>query len=653
MDNVKKLVEKLIEWKEAYYSGNPMIPDEQFDFEERKLKKMDPNNEYFRMIGFKVGTRDVKVEHIVPMLSMQKVQTVEDADKWIKEIENIPGLVFPTLKYGVWIDPKIDGISGKIVYDQNGDFKYASTRGNGKIGSIIQFGDKIKEVPKKFIPNSELRGEFFISKRNRKYFDGPLRNCCAGLLKRKEFSDESEYIEFIIYDVHTYSKSNEIVFADRQDKLNKIKAILESNDITNYRIVPVEKTDNIEEIYKRYNEKLRDKWDYETDGIIMTVDGGQDNYNLINSKYTINTFNRFNMALKPPAECGESQIIGIDAFTNRQKISFVGRIKPIYLNGVLVKAATLNNYTDMQEKHIGIGTNVLIKRSNDVIPKIIEAYNDEGTDIKYISITHCPVCKKPVARFYRDIICTNEYGCSGIYESKLNYTIDKLEIKNIGPAIIHKFVEIMKSENKEFTYSNFFGIMMDLNSAHDYFYKCTNSEKITENILNSIEDFKKRGITELQIMSYFNIPTISEKMLIAHNKFTATDLIDYCAKISKNNVIRSSFDSFLIEWTKDGHHITDLLNTIKVLKPFIKSIDLGSPDDVYYCISGDVGEFKNKKELIDTISGINPHYKYVDSVKIGLAFLISEEEGTSKVLKAKKYKIPIYSAKELINKISK
>lgn len=653
MDNVKKLVENLLKWKEAYYNGNPLIPDEQFDFEERKLKKLDPNNEYFRMIGFKTSTRDIKVEHIVPMLSMQKVQTVEDANKWIKEIENIPGLAFPTLKYGVWIDPKIDGISGKIVYDQNGNFQYASTRGNGKIGSIIQFGDKIKEVPKKFIPNSELRGEFFISKRNRKYFNGPLRNCCSGLLKRKEFTDESEFIEFIIYDVHTYSKSNEIVFIDRQDKLNKIKEILESNNITDYRIVPVEKVDNIDEIYKRYNEKLRDEWDYETDGIIMTVDGGQDNYNLINSKYTINTFNRFNMALKPPAECGESQIIGIDAFTNRQKISFVGRIKPIYLNGVLVKAATLNNYTDMQEKHIGIGTNVLVKRSNDVIPKIIEGYNDEGVEIKYVNITKCPVCGKPVSKFYRDIMCTNEYGCSGIYESKLNYIVNGLEIKNIGPSIVHQFVENMKSDNKEFTYSEFFKIIINKDSAHDYFYRCTKSEKITENILKSINDFEKKGVTELQIMSYFNIPTISEKMLIAHSIFTNKDLNEYCDKVAKCSVIQSSFDSFILEWFKNKQHLDDLENTIMVLKPFIKSIDLGSPDDIYYCISGDVGDFKNKKDLIDTITKINPHYKYVDSVKIGLAFLISEEEGTAKVLKAKKYKIPIYSAKELIDKISK
>ena len=652
MESVKKLVENLMKWKEAYYNGTPLISDEEFDFEERKLKKIDPNNEYFRKVGYKTSTRDINVKHVVPMLSMQKVQTAEDADKWIKSIENTPGLSFQSLKYGVWIDPKIDGVSGKIVYDKDGNFQYASTRGDGLVGAIIPFANQIKEIPKKFLPNSELRGEFFISKKNRKYFNGPLRNNCSGLLKRKEFTEESEFIEFIIYDVHTYSKSNEIVFKDRLDKLNKIKQILEDNDITNYRIVPVEKTDNIYDIYKKYNEQLRNSWDYETDGIIMTVDGGQDNYNLINSKYTITSFNRFNMALKPPAEFGESVIEDIECYTNRQKISFVAKIKPIYLNGVLVSAATLNNYTDMQEKHIGIGSRILIKRSNDVIPTIVESYNEDATDIKFIKMTKCPCCGQPVIKCNRDLICTNEYGCQAIYESKLSNIIDKLEIKNIGPAIIHNFVNYMKENKLEYTFYNFFNILLDPISRYDYFIKSTNSDKITNTIDNSIKLFLSKGVSELQILSNFNIPMIGEKMLINHKIFTIKDLNNYCDSVNKS-VIQSAFDGFICKWCNDKKHIEDLTKTIELLKPFIKDRDIISSDDVLYCISGDVGNFKNKQELIDTIQKMNSKCKFVNSVTKDLAFLISEEEGTTKVMKAKKYKIPVYSINDALKTISK
>lgn len=653
MENVNKLVEKLMKYKEAYYNGNPLIPDEEFDFEERKLRKLDPNNEYFRKVGFKTGSRDIKVEHEVPMLSMQKVQTADDADKWIKEIYNVPGLVFPTLKYGIWIDPKIDGISGKIVYDQNGNFKYASTRGDGKIGAIIPFGDKIKTVPKKFIANSELRGEFFISKRNKKYFEGPLRNSCAGLLKRKEFTDESSFIEFIIYDVHTYSKSNEIVFKDRLDKLNKIRQILDDNDITDYRIVPVEKTDDIYSMYDKYNKTLRNSWDFETDGLVMTVDGGQDNYNLINSKYIITSFNRFNMALKPPAECAESTITNIEVYVNRQKLSFVARLKPIYLNGVLVSAATLDNYTRLRENKIGIGSRVLVKRSNDVIPKIIESYNDEGSNIKIFSIDKCPCCGKPLIKFNRDLICTNEYGCQGIYESKLNFMISKLEIKNIGPAIVHKFVELMNKNKKNYTYSDFFKDILDIKLRNEYFlYATNNSEKLTKTISDSIDTILKAGITELQIMSYFNIHSIGEKQLIAHKIYSVKDLFNYYEKVKKS-VLQSAFDGVLVEWMKDKRHIDDLIETVELFKPWLKKDQVDSKDCKYYCISGEVGSagFRTKKDLITFITNVNPVYKFTDSVKQGLDFLISEEQGTVKVMKAKRYAIPVYTPSQAIRLI--
>lgn len=653
MENVNKLVEKLMKYKEAYYNGNPLIPDEEFDFEERKLRKLDPNNEYFRKVGFKTGSRDIKVEHEVPMLSMQKVQTADDADKWIKEIYNVPGLVFPTLKYGIWIDPKIDGISGKIVYDQNGNFKYASTRGDGKIGAIIPFGDKIKTVPKKFIANSELRGEFFISKRNKKYFEGPLRNSCAGLLKRKEFTDESSFIEFIIYDVHTYSKSNEIVFKDRLDKLNKIRQILDDNDITDYRIVPVEKTDDIYSIYDKYNKTLRNSWDFETDGLVMTVDGGQDNYNLINSKYIITSFNRFNMALKPPAECAESTITNIEVYVNRQKLSFVARLKPIYLNGVLVSAATLDNYTRLRENKIGIGSRVLVKRSNDVIPKIIESYNDEGLNIKIFSIDKCPCCGKPLTKFNRDLICTNEYGCQGIYESKLNFMISKLEIKNIGPAIVHKFVELMNKNKENYTYSDFFRDILDIKLRNEYFlYATNNSEKLTKTISDSIDTILKVGITELQIMSYFNIHSIGEKQLIAHKIYSVKDLFNYYEKVKKS-VLQSAFDGVLVEWMKDKRHIDDLIETVELFKPWLKKDQVDSKDCKYYCISGEVGSagFRTKKDLITFITNVNPVYKFTDSVKQGLDFLISEEQGTVKVMKAKRYGIPVYTPSQAIRLI--
>ena len=67
---IKKLVDKLNRWREMYYNeGETEVSDEEFDFEERRLKEMDPNNEYFIQVGRKLksNTRDIKIEHEVPM----------------------------------------------------------------------------------------------------------------------------------------------------------------------------------------------------------------------------------------------------------------------------------------------------------------------------------------------------------------------------------------------------------------------------------------------------------------------------------------------------------------------------------------------------------------------------------------------------------
>ena len=71
----------------------------------------------------------------------------------------------------------------------------------------------------------------------------------------------------------------------------------------------------------------------------------------------------------------ESEITDIKIKVNRQKVSFVAELKPVQLLNVVVHNATLDNYTNMVKNKIGIGTTVLVKRSNDVIPKVYNFYN--------------------------------------------------------------------------------------------------------------------------------------------------------------------------------------------------------------------------------------------------------------------------------------
>ena len=198
-NEIEKLVNKLNEYRYKYYNNYSEINDEEFDYYENKLRQLDPTNPYFEQVGAKLEKDDEEVEHVLPMLSMQKVQTSEAAEKWYNTLAKQFGKI-------VWVDPKLDGISGKLVYDKNGDFVYASTRGDGLVGAKIKFADKMN-IPKKCIPNCELNGEFIINKKWQTHFNTSLRNMCSGILKRKEPSEDLKYISFVIYNIRTYDSS--------------------------------------------------------------------------------------------------------------------------------------------------------------------------------------------------------------------------------------------------------------------------------------------------------------------------------------------------------------------------------------------------------------------------------------------------------------
>ena len=637
--DIKSLVDKLNEYRTQYYNGSSDIDDEEFDYYERKLKELDPNNEYFEQVGSKINYDTETVIHKYPMLSMQKVQTSSDAMKWI---ESMGGGKF-------FVEPKLDGISGKIVYNNRGEFEYASTRGDGLEGAIIKFASDIVTVPKNFIPNSELRGEFVISKKFSNEINGPLRNNCSGILKRKEWSKEILMVSFVIYEVFLYDRP--LQFKDREDKLRLIKENL-GDQI--YEIVWLRSfygADEINKVYDLYVNKLRDSYEFETDGMIITVDGDQRVYDEINSRYKISTFNRYNMALKPPAEYAESVIKAIHAYVNRRKVSFVAEIEPVQIMGINISRATLDNYYNIEKNHIGIGTNCLIKRTNDVIPKIFDTFNKDEGSIKKYELHNCPCCGTKLIRYYKDLVCPNEFGCRDVYKSKIMNVISKLEAKNIGESTVDFVTDaiIRKHPGKMYLY-NFFSELLLKNGTYDL-------EKDVEEYFNGgkrPEIFKTaiqamfENISEIDVLSVMNIPYVAKGELLKKSIRDYKQFVGYIEEIHKKPVVTEVFDSILLNtWYTNTLLRKDIEMTMDLLKPvFVKSED---PYDnaITFCISGEVPqEYGNKKDYANFIGSINLNFKQVKDVTGGINYLVTNERSTSKVLKAMRYNIPIVSFEE-------
>ena len=130
----EEMIQKANAANKAYYDDdNPIMEDPEYDELMRGIKKIE--KAYPNLVTPKSPTQHVggtasssfeKVEHAVPMLSLQDVFSEEEVDEFISQ--------FPGEEYSV--EEKIDGLSMSVTY-HNGILVRAETRGDGYIGEDI------------------------------------------------------------------------------------------------------------------------------------------------------------------------------------------------------------------------------------------------------------------------------------------------------------------------------------------------------------------------------------------------------------------------------------------------------------------------------------------------------------------------------------
>jgi len=253
--NKDQILLKLYEAKEAYYTtGNPIMTDTEFDKLEEELKVIDPDNVYFKVVGYNIkGSK--KIRHDVPMLSCGKAKSPEDVLSWYQKV---------AVKNDLIVMPKIDGLSATIKY-RNGKFEYMATRGDGKVGQDISQFAKYLNIPMtvNLITDVEVRGEIYLPKDNKlpNPENKPLRNIASGIINRKEDGiEDAKYLKFVAY-------------ACLYDEILFHSLTLELVESYGFDIVWYHKISEIVDVsveHYNYVNFNRDKWNYETDGLVIS-----------------------------------------------------------------------------------------------------------------------------------------------------------------------------------------------------------------------------------------------------------------------------------------------------------------------------------------------------------------------------------------------
>lgn len=454
----QELCQKLNEASKLYYENafSPMS-DEEFDMgmkELEVLEKLHPEWKTASSPVHKVGsdlTNDFpKVTHQVPMLSIANAYNAEEMDDFIRSATQNSDTQIE------WVcERKIDGVSLSVIYE-NGVLKQAVTRGNGVQGDEVTLNAlTINDIPKqlKGAPQGilEVRGEVYMEREaflalnerfyteGKKTFQNP-RNTVAGSLKLKDPKECAarplRYIAyFITQDIGTQTHSQNL------EQLKKYGFI--SND---YWL-----SNNSEGVMKIADQIYfgRESLAFDIDGMVVKVNSLRVQEELGSTAKSP----RWVIAYKFKAERESTQVLSVEFQVGRTgAITPVANLKPVWLGGTTVKRATLHNFDEIGRLDLHIGDFVLVEKSGEIIPKIIQVEKEKRLlTIETIEKpTHCPVCASPLRQDEEEVVirCENLH-CPAMKQSLLEHFVSReaMNIDNLGPSLIAQLLASGKVKN--------------------------------------------------------------------------------------------------------------------------------------------------------------------------------------------------------------
>lgn len=312
-----KLENFLDKCSQAYYAGNPIITDAQFDQLSESIG--------YNKVGAPVESENQE-QHLYPMYSLQKYYADENREQPLSAVEDVS------------VSIKLDGAAISLLY-VNGVLVRALTRGNGQKGQIIT--DKILAT-QHLVPHTiklmgvyQITGEIVAPKHVEN-----SRNYAAGALNLKDVDEfKTRALSFFAYGVYPYLK------ATYDDDMRKLRHL-------GFSTVKDADLDKI----------------YPSDGLVFRANSNEvfDSYG-----YT-NKHPRAAYARKERAEFVETTLVAVEWQVGKTgKVTPVAILEPVMIGDAMVSRATLNNPGFIEMLGLAIGDKVAVARAGEIIPQIV------------------------------------------------------------------------------------------------------------------------------------------------------------------------------------------------------------------------------------------------------------------------------------------
>ncbi len=484
MNRMRELVDLLNRYGYEYYVQDaPSVSDREYDALYDELRALEresgvvlPDSPTRRVGGEPIKAFE-RHEHIARLYSLDKAVTEDELDAFFTRVEKAVGQVPYTVEY------KFDGLTMCLTYE-NGVFVRATTRGNGAVGEDVTAQVlTIKSYPLSisYKGTLEVKGEAVIRlsvlDAYNKTAAEPLknaRNAAAGAIRNLDPAvTAARRPEIYFYDVNYMSEGS---LASQEEAV----AFLQREGFKTYPFLrvcrtPAEVKEAIDEI-----EVSRKTIDVLTDGAVVKVDPFAAREEL---GFT-DKFPRWAIAYKFEAEEAVTTVKKVVWQVGRTgKLTPLAVVEPVELAGATVRKATLNNLGDIRRKDVRIGSRVLIRRSNEVIPEILGAVEHTGKSVEIAPPETCPYCGTPVIEEGANLFCPNK-GCLPRIAAQLaNFARkDAMDIEGFSEATAVQLIRTLGVRRC----SDLYFLDADALSALEGWGK-----KKTENLLSALEKSKK------------------------------------------------------------------------------------------------------------------------------------------------------------------
>ena len=424
LQRMRELIDKLNEASRRYYDQNESdISDDEWDAMYAELRGLEEKtgermaDSPTRRVGGTVMEGFEQHRHIARLWSMDKAQSEDEILAWAQRCEKQTNDAGGLPKNSYCVEYKLDGLTVNLTYD-GGKLVQAATRGNGEIGeAILPQAMTIRTIPLTipFTGRMEVQGEGIMRLSELKKYNEtaaePLknaRNAAAGALRNLDPQvTASRHLDAFFYQIGYIEGRS---FETQQDML----AFMKENGLNISPFVRPAQTigEALEAVHEI--EQKRETLDFLIDGATIKITDMRTREVL----GTTDKFPRWSIAFKFPAQETVTKLLKITWEVGRTgKLTPLAHLAPVDICGVTVKRATLNNYDDICRKRVRIGSEVWVRRSNDVIPEIMGVvWDGEGeapeTDIQPPTV--CPACGGELVKLREDgvhLFCLNRTSC--------------------------------------------------------------------------------------------------------------------------------------------------------------------------------------------------------------------------------------------------